>query len=113
MVPIIFFFFFIINYTHTVLACFSALLGFPGGSVIRNPLAMQESKEVRVRSLSREDPLEEGMATYSNFLAWRIPWREELGGLHSIGSQSQTQLKQLSTYTHTCNNLKFKDGYYH
>ena len=40
-----------------------------------------------------EDPLEEGMATYSSILAWRIPWTEEPGGLQSIGSQSQTQLK--------------------
>ena len=40
-----------------------------------------------------EDPLEEGMATYSSILAWRIPWTEEPGRLQSIGSQSQTQLK--------------------
>ena len=40
-----------------------------------------------VRSLGREDPLEEGMATHSGILAWRIPWTEEPGGLWSIGSQ--------------------------
>ena len=40
-----------------------------------------------VQSLSWEDPLEEGMATHSSVLAWRIPWTEELGGLQSIGSQ--------------------------
>ena len=40
-----------------------------------------------------EDPLEEGIATHSSILAWRIPWTEESGGLQSIGSQSQTQLK--------------------
>ena len=34
-----------------------------------------------------EDPLEEGMATYSGILAWRIPWTEEPGGLQSMGSQ--------------------------
>ena len=39
-----------------------------------------------VRSLRREDPLEEGMATHSSILAWRIPWTEEPGGLQSIGS---------------------------
>ena len=38
-------------------------------------------------SLGREDPLEEGTATHSNILAWRIPWTEELGGLQSLGSQ--------------------------
>ena len=36
----------------------------------------------------QEDPLEEGMTTYSSFLAWRIPWTEEPGGLQSMGSQS-------------------------
>ena len=40
-----------------------------------------------VRSLDREDPLEEGMATHSSILAWRIPWTEEPGGLQSMGSQ--------------------------
>ena len=34
----------------------------------------------------------EGMTTLSSFLAWRIPWTEEPGGLQSMGSQSQTQL---------------------
>ena len=40
-----------------------------------------------------EDPLEEGMATHSSILAWRIPWAEEPGGLQSMGSQSRTKLK--------------------
>ena len=40
-----------------------------------------------VQSLGGEDPLEEGMATYSSILAWRIPWTQEPGGLQSIGSQ--------------------------
>ena len=40
-----------------------------------------------VQSLGQEDPLEEGMATHSDILAWRIPWTEEPGGLQSIGSQ--------------------------
>ena len=43
--------------------------------------------ETWVLSLDREDPLEEGMATHSGILAWRIPWREEPGGLQSRGSQ--------------------------
>ena len=38
-------------------------------------------------SLSRENPLEEEMATQSSILAWKIPWTEESGGLQSIGSQ--------------------------
>ena len=38
-----------------------------------------------VQSLGREDPLEEGMATHSNILVWRISWTEEPGGLQSMG----------------------------
>ena len=40
-----------------------------------------------------EDPLKQGMASHSSILAWRIPRTEEPGGLQSIGSQSQAQLK--------------------
>ena len=48
---------------------------------------LPEMRETWVGSLGWEDPLEEGMATYSSILAWRIPWTEEPGGLQSIGSQ--------------------------
>ena len=41
------------------------------------------------------------MATHSSILAWRIPWTEEAGGLQSMGSQSQTRLKQLSPHIGT------------
>ena len=41
---------------------------------------------MQVQSLSREDPLEEGIATLSSILAWRIPWTEEPGRLQSMGS---------------------------
>ena len=58
-------------------------------------------QKTRVQSLGQEYPLEEGMTTHSSILTWRIPWAEEPGGPQSIGSQSQTQLKQLSTHTHT------------
>ena len=54
-----------------------------------------------VLSLGGEEPLEESMATLSSILARRIPWTEKPGGLWSIGSKSQTQLKRLST--HPCN----------
>ena len=53
-------------------------LGFPGGSVVKNLPAMQETWDL---SLGREDPLEEGMATHSSVIAWEIPWTEEPGGL--------------------------------
>ena len=52
--------------------------------MVKNLPAMWESW---VRSLGWEDPLEKGMATHSNLLAWRIPWTEEPGRLLSIGSQ--------------------------
>ena len=44
-------------------------------------------QETWVHSLGREDPLEEGMGTYSSTLAWRSPWTEEPGGLQSMGLQ--------------------------
>ena len=50
------------------------IFGLPGGSVVKNPLAMQE---MQVPSLGREDPLEEEMATHSSIIAWRISWTEE------------------------------------
>ena len=40
----------------------------------------------------QEDPLEKGMATHSSFLAWKIPWTEEPGGLQTVKSQSQEPL---------------------
>ena len=62
-------------------------MGLSNDSVVKNPPAVQETKETRVRSLGQEDPLEEEMATHSSVLAWRIPWTEEPGGLRSMGSQ--------------------------
>ena len=41
---------------------------------------------MQVRSLGGEESLEEGVATHSSILAWRIPWTEEPGGLQSMGS---------------------------
>ena len=48
---------------------------------------MQETREARVQSLGRENPLEKDMATHSSVLTWRIPWAEEPGGLPSLGPQ--------------------------
>ena len=59
-------------------------LGFPGGSVVKNPPVMQQTW---VQSLGLEDPLEKGMANHPSILAWEIPWREEPDGLQSLGSQ--------------------------
>ena len=48
---------------------------------------LPKMQETWVQSLGGEDPLEEGMATHSSILAWRIPWTEEPDGLQSMGSQ--------------------------
>ena len=64
--------------------------------VVKNLPANAEDVEAQVQSLGREDPLEESTATHSSVLAWRIPWTEEPSGLQSMGSQTLTQLKQLS-----------------
>ena len=64
-------------YAEIRLLCLT-LRGFPGGSVVKNLPAKQETW---VRFLGREDPLEKGMATHSSILAWEISWTEEPGGL--------------------------------
>ena len=53
----------------------------PSGSVVKNPPAMLETQQMRVRSLDWDDPLEEGMATHSSIHARKIPWTEEPVGL--------------------------------
>ena len=58
---------------------------------------MQETYKMWVGSLGQEDSLEEGMATHSSILAWRVPWTEESGGLQPTGLQSPTRLKRLCT----------------
>ena len=55
--------------------------------MVKNSQARQETW---VGCLCGEDPLEEGMATHSSILAWRIPGTEESGGLQSMGSQRVT-----------------------
>ena len=54
---------------------------------IKNLPAMQETQEMWVRSLGREDPLEEEMATHSSILAYKILGTEEPGRLRSMESQ--------------------------
>ena len=61
--------------------------GFPGGSSGEEPDANARDRRDTVRSLAREDPLEEGKATHFSILAWRTPRTEEPGGLQSMGLQ--------------------------
>ena len=67
--------------------------------VVKNLPAMQETSEIWVQFLGQEDPLEEGMATHSSLLAWRIPWTEEPGGLQSMGCKESdtTEATEQST----------------
>ena len=67
--------------------------------VVKNlPTSVGDAKDTG-RSLGREDPLEEGMATHCSILAWRIPWAEEPGGLQS--TRSQTAGHDWSDLAHT------------
>ena len=52
--------------------------------MVNNPLPVQETKEMQVRSLGWEDPLAKGMATHSSILAWTIAWTEKPGRLQYI-----------------------------
>ena len=86
-------------------ACYSVWgVGFLGGSVVKNPPAVQELQETWVRSLGGEDSLDEGMGTHGNhssILTWRIPvdrgawWAT----VHRV-AKSQTRLRWLNTHTH-------------
>ena len=64
------------------------ILGFPGGSVVKNPPANIGKK---VQTLGLEDPQEKEMATHSSILSWEIPCTQEPGGLESMGLQSVRQ----------------------
>ena len=70
--------------------------------MVKNPPARQE---MRVGSLSQDDPLEKEMATHSSILAWKIPWTGELGGcggVQSMGTQeSQTRFSDGTATTTT------------
>ena len=58
--------------------------GFPGGSVVKNPPAMQETQ---VWFLGQEDPLGKELATHSSVIVWEIPWTEGPSGLEFMGFQ--------------------------
>ena len=92
-------------------------MGFPSGSAVKNLLPMQETW---VQSLIWEDPLEQGMATYSSILAWKIPWTEEPGSYSPVGQKEMDGHDwsdwTLTTYsiqwslTNTIMTMPLKDG---
>ena len=73
------FFIFSPKYDHSI--------GFPGGTMVKNPVANAGDARVKIRSLGWEFPLEKEMATHSSILVLKILWTEEPGGLQPMGSQ--------------------------
>ena len=67
---------------------FSILQAFLVAQTVKNLPVMQETW---VRLLGQKDPLENGMATNSSILAWRIPWTEEPGGLQSVSNSPRVR----------------------
>ena len=63
------------------------ILTIEGGTSSKEPACQSRRRKKRVWSLGWEDPLKEGMAAHSSFLAWRIPWTEEPGRLQPMGLQ--------------------------
>ena len=60
-------------------------MGFPGGSVVKNPPVMQETQETQVQSLGWEDPMEKEMATHSSILAGKSHGQRSLVGYRPWG----------------------------
>ena len=73
-------------------------MGFPDGSAVKNPPAVQE---MQVRLLGLEDHLKDEMATHSSSLAWKIPWTEEPSNL-----QSKESHRVRHDWAHTHRHLK-------
>jgi len=63
-------------------------MGFSGGASGKEPTCQYRRKRCRFDPWVRKIPLEEGMETHSNILAWKIQWTEKPGRLQSIGLQS-------------------------
>ena len=66
--------------------------------------------ETQVQSLGQEDPLEKGMATHSNILAWRIPWTEEPSGLQLVELPWVRLNWETNTFTFTQTNKYMGKG---
>ena len=76
----------------------SMLLSFPHGSAVKNPPSNAGDKRDVGSIPGSGRSLGEGMTTHCGILAWRIAWTEEPHTLQSMGFQSQTRLKRLSTH---------------
>ena len=83
--------------------------GFLSGSVVKNLPAIQEMQEMWVQFPGQEDPLEEGLATHSSILAWRIPWTEGLAGYRLWGCKESDMTETIEHIQNTilsCQPLK-------
>ena len=79
--------FHLFSYIFFLKYCFPLWVYYRVAQMVNNLLAVQETW---IRSLGRKGPLEKGMATYSSIPAWRIPWTEEPGALHTWGCKDTT-----------------------
>ena len=81
---------------------YSLMKGLPGGSVVKNLLAMWETL---VQSPGPEHPLEKEMATHSTILSWEIPWTKEPGGLQSMELEASAMTEGLNHHHQSVKNL--------
>ena len=82
---------------------------FPGGSMVQNLPAMQETQEMQILFLGLENYLEEGMATHFSILAEKIPWMEEPKGLCYTLCHSVAELNMTEVTEHIHVNLSWKE----
>ena len=66
------------------------VLGFPGGSGVKNLPAIQETQEMQIQSLGWENPQKEEMAAHSSILAWKFHGQRSQAGYSPQGLKSQT-----------------------
>ena len=90
------------NFDSIILIVVIYNVGFPSGSVVKNPPAMQETW---IQSLGREDSLEREIATHSSIPAWKIPWREEDDGSGSLQPMGSIELNTIELLENNNNNL--------
>ena len=80
----------------------SGYMGFPGGSMVKNPPAnAEDTRDMGLIPGLGWSP-EKEMATHPSILAWEIPWTEESDGLQSPRSQSRTRLSDWANTQYTC-----------
>ena len=88
----------------------SYVIGLPlVAQMVKNLPTMQET---RVQSRSQKDTLEEGMATHSSILAWRIPWTEKPDGA-TVHKTAKTQTQLSKYHIHICYYFPYRNHYYH